>query len=509
MNIEYDTGIEKLINGINSITDAAAVTLGGAGNHVVIESSYGQGSQVTKDGVTVIRSISLDDPIENIGANFIKEVAVKTLEEVGDGTTSSSIIAQHLIVNAYQAVKDGNRTVDLKKGIYKAKDEIFKKLATLSRKIETSTDTENIATISANNDRKLGKIISDAFDIAGIDGLISIERSHNNDTYIEKSKGYFLDTGLFSNHFATNKEKLISEYENPLILIYDKVIGGPHEIKPIIDFSIQAKRPLIIFCQDCKAEVSGVLLGANMQGITRASIITIPGMGDNRRDNIQDLKAVTGARIFETQNALGGFETRDFGSCEKIIISRTKTTIINGLKSNEPEFIEYVHLVSKQVEEEINTYRKELAKVRLASLNSKSVTLYIGGISETEISEKRDRIDDAICATRAALIDGYVPGGGTTLMYISQEAETSNDKGYSLLMAAIQQPFKKILENGGYDKTYKVEIGKGFNVLTEKNEDFFEQGIIDPTKVIKTCVENAVSIATTVLSTKCIISSNR
>jgi len=507
MNIEYDTGIEKLIKGINSITDAAAVTLGGAGNHVVIESSYGQGSQVTKDGVTVIRSISLDDPIENIGANFIKEVAVKTLEEVGDGTTSSSIIAQHLIVNAYQAVKDGNRTVDLKKGIYKAKDEIFKKLATLSRKIETSIDTENIATISANNDRKLGKIISDAFDIAGVDGLISIERSHNNDTYIEKSKGYFLDTGLFSNHFATNKEKLISEYENPLILIYDKVIGGFHEIRPVVDFAQKSNRPLIIFCQDCKAEVSGVLLNGNMQGAIRSSILTIPGIGDNRKDNIQDLKAVTGARIFENQNTLGGFEPTDFGGCEKIIISRIKTTIINGAKSG--ELSEYVNLVARQYEEETNDFRKNNVRTRLSSLNSKSVTLYIGGISETEISEKRDRIDDAICATRAALIDGYVPGGGTTLMYISQEAETSNDKGYSLLMAAIQQPFKKILENGGYDKTYKVEIGKGFNVLTEKNEDFFEQGIIDPTKVIKTCVENAVSIATTVLSTKCIISSNR
>lgn len=507
MNIEYDSGIEKLISGINKITDAAAVTLGGAGNHVVIESSYGQGSQVTKDGVTVIRSISLDDPIENIGANFIKEVAVKTLEEVGDGTTSSSIIAQHLIVNAYKAVKEGNRTVDLKKGIYKAKDEIFKKLTTLSRKIETSIDTENIATISANNDRQLGKIISDAFDIAGIDGLISIERSHTNDTYIERSKGYFLETGLFSNHFATNKEKLISEYENPLILIFDKVIGGFHEIRPVVDFAQKSNRPLIIFCQDCKAEVSGVLLNGNMQGVIRSSIITIPGMGDNRRDNIQDLNEVTGARIFETSNAIGGFDPKDLGSCEKIVISRTRTTIINGLKSS--ELYDYISLVSKQVEEETNTYRKELAKIRLSSLNSKSVTLYIGGVSDIEISEKRDRIDDAICATRAALIDGYVPGGGTALMYISQKAKTSDDKGYSILMAAIQEPFKKILTNAGYQTIYEVKIGQGFNVLTEKNENFYKKGIIDPTKVIKTCIENAVSIATTVLSTKCIISSNR
>lgn len=507
MNIEYDSGIEKLISGINKITDAASVTLGGAGNHVVIESLYGQGSQVTKDGVTVIRSISLDDPIENIGANFIKEVAVKTLEEVGDGTTSSSIIAQHLIVNAYNAVKEGNRTVDLKKGIYRAKDEIFKKLSTLSRKIETSTDTENIATISANNDRKLGKIISDAFDIAGIDGLISIERSHNNDTYIEKSKGYFLETGLFSNHFATNKEKLISEYENPLIIIYDKVIGGFHEIRSVVDFAQKSNRPLIIFCQDCKAEVSGVLLNGNMQGVIRSSIITIPGVGDNRKDNIQDIKAVTGARIFETQNALGGFEQTDFGGCEKIIISRVKTTIINGAKSR--DISEYVNLVARQYKEETNDFRKNNVRMRLSSLNSKSVTLYIGGISETEINEKRDRIDDAICATRAALIDGYVPGGGTTLMYISQEAESLDDKGYSILMSAIQQPFKKILENGGYKNTYNVEIGKGFNVLTEKSDDFYDKGIIDPTKVIKTCVENAVSIATTVLSIKCIVSSNR
>lgn len=506
MNIEYDSGIEKLISGINKITNAAVVTLGGAGNHVVIESPYGQGSQVTKDGVTVIRSISLDDPIENIGANFIKEVATKTLEEVGDGTTSSSIIAQHLIVNAYKAVKEGNRTIDLKKGIYKAKDEIFKKLTTLSRKIENSNDTENIATISANNDRQLGKIISDAFEISGVDGLISIERSHTNDTYIERSKGYFLETGLFSNHFATNKEKLISEYENPLILIYDKVIGGFHEIRPVVDFAQKSNKPLIIFCQDCKAEVSSVLLNANMQGLIKSSILTIPGNGDNRRDNIQDLNAVTGSRIFETSNSLGAFEPKDLGGCNKIVISRTRTTIINGSKSS--ELNDYINLVSKQVEEETNTYRKELAKIRLSSLNSKSVTLYIGGVSDTEISEKRDRIDDAICATRAALIDGYVPGG-TTLMYISQKAKPSDDKGYCILMAAIQEPFKKILTNAGYDYIYEVKIGKGFNVLTEKNENFYDEGIIDPTKVIKTCIENAVSIATTVLSTKCIISSNR
>lgn len=506
MNIEYDTGIEKLITGINKITKAASVTLGGAGNHVIIEDSYSSGSKVTKDGVTVIKSIYLDDPIENIGANFIKEVAQKTLEEVGDGTTSSSIIAQSLIVNSYNAIKEGASPAEIKKGINDAKNYILNKLETLSRKIENSNQTENIATISANNDRDLGKIISDAFDIAGSDGSISIERSHNNKTYIEPSKGYYLNTGLFNNHFANNKQKLISEYDNPIIVIYDKIINGFHEIRPIVDYSQKSNKPLIIFCQDCKAEAYGVLLNANMQGLIQSSIITIPGTGDNRRDNIDDLKQVTGARVFESQNSLSLFDPKDLGTCKKITITKTKTTIIND---SSKELEDYILLVSKQVEEETNSYRKELAKSRLSSLNSKSVTLYIGGISETEINEKRDRIDDAVCATRAALIDGYVPGGGTTLMYISQKAESSENKGYSILMAAIQEPFKQILINAGYEAVYNVEIGEGLNVLTEKHENFYEKGIIDPTKVIKTCIDNAVSIATTVLSTKCIISSNR
>jgi chaperonin GroEL len=506
MNIEYSSGIEKLISGINKITDAAAVTLGGAGNHVVIENPYGQGSQVTKDGVTVIRSISLEDPIENIGANFIKEVATKTLDEVGDGTTSSSIIAQDLIINAYKAVGEGYRTVDLKKGILKAKEDIFKHLETLSRKIENSNDTENIATISANNDKELGKLISDVFDISGIDGSITIEKSYNNQTTIEKSEGYYLETGLFNNNFATNKAKLISEYEKPMIIIYDKVINSYSEIRQTVELAINNKIALIIFCQDCKAEVSGYILNLIMQGYLACSIITIPGKGDNRRDIIQDLTHVTGARVFETENSLVSMVGDDIGSAEKIIITRTQTTIING--KGMPSISDYKELVEKQVESEETPFRKALAKERLSALNSNSVTLYIGGVSDTEISEKRDRIDDAICATRAALIDGYVPGGGTTLMFISQEAQTSEDKGYSLLMSAIQKPFKLILENAG-EKPYKVEFGKGFNVITEQHENFFDKGIIDPTKVLKVCVDNAVSIATTVLSTKCIISSTK
>ncbi len=502
MNIEFE-GISKLIDGINKITNAASVTLGGAGNHVVIESPYGQGSQVTKDGVTVIRSISLEDPIENIGANFIKEVATKTLEEVGDGTTSSSIIAQHLIINAYDAVKEGYRPLDLKKGILSAKEYIFEKILTLSRKIDGSKDTESIATISANNDVELGKLISSAFDITGIDGIITIDRSRNDKTYIEPSKGFHIDSGLFTNDFAINKAKLISEYEKPFILVYNKRIEGYHEIRSIVEWVIQSKRSLVIFCEDCKMEVSGVLLNLIMQGYLNCSIVTIPGIGDNRRDNINDICAVTGARLFETENSLGSFEPKDIGYAEKIIISRSKTTIIDGAKKE--SLSEYISLVSKQLEEEHNDYRKDLVRKRLSSLNSNSVTMYIGGISDTEISEKRDRIDEAICATRAALQEGYVPGGGTTLMFISQEAEQINDKGYSLLMSAIQQPFKKILENAGVNNPYKVEFGKGFNVLTEKNEDFFEKGIIDPTKVLKVCIENAVSIANTVISTKCII----
>lgn len=508
--ISYTEGIEKLISGIDKITDAAQVTLGGAGNHVLIESKYGQDSNITKDGVSVIRSIYFDDPIENMGANFIKEVATKTLQEVGDGTTSSSIIARKLIVDSYNAIKEGHRPLDIRKGINKAKDDIIKQLATLSRKIENSSETRSIATISANNDEKLGDIISEAFGISGIDGLITVQRSLNNQNYLEEAKGYYLDSGLYNNHFAKNIEKLTSEYVNPYILIYDKIIDNFYEIRAFTDWVVKSEtnRPIIIFCEECKKEVIGLCINWKMQNILDISIVTIPGSDkEDRQGYIDDISNITGAKCFNTPSELSGFEGSDIGTCEKVIMTKMQTTIVNGREKNNIK--EYKELVKKSYHQEENKFRKEQLRKRLSSLNANSVTIYVGGISETEMKEREDRIDDAIHATRAALIEGYVPGGGTTLAYISQEMPSSEDKGYSILMSAIQEPYKKILENAGVKHETSIKIGKGYNVVSEKAEDFYEKGIIDPTKVVRICVENAVAVAMTVLSTKAIITSSK
>lgn len=506
MNIEYKDGLEKIVSGINKVTSAVEVTLGGAGNHVAIENPYINGSQITKDGVTVVRSIFLDDPGENIGVGFIKDVASNTLEKVGDGTTTASIIARELIVNSYKAMSQ-HKSFALKQGINEARIDALAELEKLSREIKTTEDIENIATISANNDSKLGKIIAEAFGIAGTEGLISVEPTSEDKDFIETKKGYLLESGLFNVHYAVNKQKMKTEYDNPLVFLYDKLIQNPNEIRSIIDFAIVNQRSLVLFCEGCKEEVSSIILNNVIQGTISCCLITIPGVGDNRSAVVNDICVITGCSYISSENDIISDVSLHLGSCDKIIINRHTTIIEN--KEYSDNVLNHISLIESEFSNENNEYRKNNLRKRLSYLKSNSVTLFLSGISDMEVGEKKDRIDDAICATKAALLEGYVPGGGTTLKYIAETMPNKDNIGYSIFMDAISKPYEVILNNAEIEKPKKgIKIGYGINVISGEQEDFYKSGIIDPKKVLRVAIDNAVSVAITVLSIKCLITKN-
>jgi chaperonin GroEL len=517
-NVNFGSeGRKKLTNGVNTISNAVKITLGAKGRNVIIGNGFG-GTHITKDGVTVAKSIELECPIENMGASLIKEVASKTVDIAGDGTTTSTLLAQSIINLGLKSVESGANPMDLKRGIEKATSKAIEVIKSLSKEVVDNDTLEQIATISANNDNYIGKLISDAMLKVGRDGLISIEESKSYETTTEIADGMKIDRGYLSPYFVTDNNKMVSELNNPYILIYDKKISVMKDIIFILEKVAQTKRPLLIISEDLDGEALATLVVNKLRGVLSICAIKAPGFGENRNQLMEDIAVMVGGVCLSEEKGLK-LESSDLtvlGSASKVTVTKDGCTIIagGGLKSDIQTKCDEI---KSQLEQDKSIHEKEKLKARLANLTNGVAILKIGGVTETEIKEKKDRIDDALCATRSAIEEGYVAGGGVSYLYaiskIEIDYESIDEKiGGDIIIKSLESPFRQILENGGIEPSehisfiLKSEYGIGYNIKTNQIENFFESGVIDPTKVLRVALENASSIASIFLTTDCVIS---
>ena len=510
-------GRKKLTKGVNTLGDAVKVTLGAKGRNVVIGNNFGS-PHITKDGVTVAKSIELEDSIENMGASLIKEVASKTVDIAGDGTTTATILAQAIINGGLKAVESGSNPMDLKKGIEKATIEVVKHLKSISKPIDDNDSLKQIATVSANNDSFIGELIADAVSKVGRDGLITVEESKGHETTITVVEGMKIDRGYLSPYFVTDSGKMQAELLNPLILLYDNKISNMKDLIPILEKSVQTNRPLLIIAEDLDGEALATLVVNKVRGTLSVCAIKSPEFGDNRKMAMEDIAYLIGGICISEEMGykLESATLEMLGSADKITINKDSCIIVGG-KGAKENIDARCNQIKYQLEKSESGYAKEKLKVRLAKLINGVAVLSIGGITETEIKEKKDRIDDALCATRSAVEEGFVAGGGiaylSAISNLSVVTENDDEKiGVSILKKAIESPFRQILENGGVEASayineiLKSEYGIGFNIKTNKVENLFDCGVIDPTKVVRVALENASSIAAIFLTTECIIS---
>lgn len=465
-----------LQTGINKLVEAVAVTLGPKGRNVVIE-----GGHITKDGVTVAKSINLKDKLENLGAQLIKDVAIKTCDDVGDATTTSSILAQYIINEGIKNIAAGADPLEIKKGIDTGTKKIVDYINKKSIKIENLENIIAIASISANNDEIIGNLIGEAISQVGLNGLVSIEESSTNKTYVEVVKGTQYDRGYLSPYFVTNNEEMIVEYENPIIILYQDKITNLIPFQSILEKALKELTPIILIVDDIDSQMLDTLVVNKLNRGLKICVINSPSFGDKRKKLLNDLSLMLGCN-------------NGIGSCEKIIISKDKTTIINGKGKVPKEYIE-------STKDDLERYTK---------LNGSVSIIYVGGNSELEMKEKKDRVDDALCATKAAIEEGIVPGGGSTYIHALKEVNSDN-LGETILFNAITYPLKIITKNAGYspDVIYETIKSKnypiGYNAKTNKIVDMLNENIIDPAKVVRVALENAASIAGMILTTECVI----
>jgi chaperonin GroEL len=520
MNTKVDFGADarkKLTNGVNVISDAVKVTLGAMGRNVVI--SRGLASpQITKDGVTVAKSINLEDPIERMGASLIKEVASKTVDISGDGTTTATVLAQSIINLGMDAIGQGANPVDLKKGIEKATLEVVKHLEKMSRPVDNNDLLKQIATISANNDTYIGEIIADAISKVGPDGLIVIEESKGHETTVTVVEGMKIDRGYASPFFMTDANKMRAELLNPMVLLCDSKISSMKDILHLLEKISQLNRPVLIISDDIDGEALATLLVNNAKGTLHSCAIKSPDFGTDRKFAMEDIAALTGATYIceEAGGKLHGAGVEVLGSASKIIINKDSCTIVGGRgdKALMDARCEQIRVALSESESE---QAKDKMKTRLAKLLNGVAVLNVGGITETEIKERKDRVEDALCATKAASEEGFIAGGGVAFLCainrIVVDAENEDEKlGVKILKESLQRPFMQILENGGVDpmiyleNIIRLDYGMGFNIKNKKIENMFDCGVIDPTKVARVALENASSIASIFLTTECVIS---
>ena len=518
--ISFDSDArEKLKNGIDALANAVKVTLGPKGRNVVIQKSFGAPS-VTKDGVTVAKEIELDDSIENMGAQMVKEVASKTADIAGDGTTTATVLAQAIVAAGMKNVAAGANPMDLKRGINKAVKVIIENLKKQSEIIGNDLEKiEQVAAISANNDSEIGKLIADAMKRVGKDGVITVEEAKGTDTHVEEVIGMQFDRGYLSPYFVTNAEDMTTEYENPYILIYDKKVSNMQDIVPILEKVVQSGRPLLIIAEDIESQALGVLVVNRLRAQLKVVAVKAPGFGDRRKAMLEDIATLTGATVISEEKGykLENVELSNLGSCDKVDIDKDNTTIVNG-KGKKKEITARINQIKQQIESTTSDYDREKLQERLAKLAGGVAVLYIGAATEVEMKEKKDRVDDALHATRAAVEEGIVVGGGVALVRAIKSLEKFNcenedqDIGVAIVRKALEAPLRIIAENAGVEGSVVLMnvTGKkgsyGFNARTEKYEDLKKAGVIDPTKVTRIALENAASIAGMVLTTECVIS---
>lgn len=514
------TGRNKVLNGVNAIANAVRVTLGGKGRNVIISKPY-QPVKITKDGVTVAQSIELKDEVENIGAMLIKEVASNTVHLSGDGTTTATVLAQAIINGGLKAVESGANPMCVKAGIEKATAEVVKYLKTISKTVDDNETLKQIATISANNDSSIGKLIAEAFQKVGKDGIIKVNESQSHETTIDMVEGMKIDRGFVSPRFITNEEKNTAELLNAYVLLYDKKIVMMKEILPLMEQISKTGRPVLIICEDLEGEALATLVVNKLRGTIKVCVVKHPDFGENTNNIMEDIAALTGATYISEQVGLkleqASIEL--LGIADSIIIDATNTLIVGG-KGSKDEIESRCNSIKAQISATQNNNEHNKLKTRLAKLKDGIAVINIGGITETEIKEKADRIDDALCATRSASEEGFVAGGGITYLKASKEikpiADNEDEKiGINILLKALEAPFRQILSNGGIEAStfikdiFDGEYGTGYNIKNNTIENFFKSGIIDPTKVLRVSLENASSIASIFLTTECIISENK
>jgi chaperonin GroEL len=509
----------RMKKGVDTLANAVKVTLGPKGRNVVLEKKFGAPS-ITKDGVTVAKEIELEDPIENMGAQMVKEVASKTADIAGDGTTTATVLAQSIISEGLKMVAAGANPMDLKRGMDKAVAKVVEHLKNQSQAVgNDSAKIQQVATISANNDSEIGKLIAEAMKKVGKEGVITVEEAKGTDTTVDVVEGMQFDRGYISPYFVTNSEKMEAEMQSPYILIYDKKISAMKDILHILEKVAQGGRPLLIIAEDLEGEALATLVVNKLRGTLKVAAVKAPGFGDRRKEMLQDIAVLTkGIVISEEQGyKLENADLSYLGTAASVTIDKDNTTIVGG-KGKKEDIAARVGQIKQQIENTTSDYDREKLQERLAKLSGGVAVLYVGAATEVEMKEKKDRVDDALHATRAAVEEGIVPGGGTAYIRAIEALEDkvrgfNEDEmtGIQIVKRALEEPIRQIVANAGLEGSIvvqKIKEGKGdfgFNARTEEYEKLLSAGIIDPTKVSRVALENAASIAGMLLTTECVV----
>lgn len=517
--ITFDTSArDRLKKGVDKLADAVKVTLGPKGRNVILDKKFGAPS-ITKDGVSVAKEIELKDSIENMGAQLVKEVASKTADAAGDGTTTATVLTQAIFAHGIKNVAAGANPMDLKRGIDKAVVAVVENLKSQSKTIKGTQEIEQIATISANSDTEIGQMIAKAMEKVGKDGVITVEEAKGTETEVKTVEGMQFDRGYLSPYFVTNTEKMEADLDNAYILIYDKKISSMKELLPILEATVQTGKPLVIIAEEVEGEALATLVVNKIRGALRIAAVKAPGFGDRRKAMLEDIAILTGGKVIseETGMKLEDAKLEFLGRAEKVNIDKDNTTIVNGA-GKKAEITGRINQIRAQIETTTSDYDKEKLQERLAKLSGGVAILYIGAATEVEMKEKKDRVDDALHATRAAVQEGIIPGGGVAYIRAIdalKNVATDNDDqstGVNIIRLALEAPLRTIVENAGQEGSVivnKVRDGKkdfGYNAFENKFENFFAAGIIDPTKVSRLALENAASIAGLLLTTEAVVS---
>tara|TARA_R110000796_G_scaffold41991_2_gene104071 strand:- start:149 stop:1780 length:1632 start_codon:yes stop_codon:yes gene_type:complete len=513
----------KLADGVDKLAEAVTATLGPAGRNVIIEQAQGNPIS-TKDGVTVAKAIELKDRVENIGAQIVKQAAIKTADQAGDGTTTSTLLAQAILSEGIDRMKSGQNAVDLKRGIDAAVKDVVAFIKENSKDITDEEQLKQVATISANNDTEVGVLISTAMDKVGRDGVVTIEESRTGETYLETVEGMQFSRGYKSPYFVTDNSSMQAVLQNPLVLITDKKLNQVKELLPILEACSSQNKNLLIIADDIGGEALSTLVVNKMRGNLGVVAVNAPEFGDRKKAVLEDIAVLTGATVISTERGmrLDKFQPEWFGEAKKVTVSKDSTTIIDA-KGSEEAITARVEEIKTQIDDSKSPYETETLQDRLARFIGGVAIVYVGGHTEVEMKEKKDRVDDALHATKAALEEGILPGGGIALLNASimlteiiESVPEEHQTGYDIVISAIERPFYKILINGGYknERIGDIEqeikesgyLWSGYNPRTEEFVDMFNSGIIDPTKVTRLALENAASVAGTMLITEAVIS---
>ena len=508
---------ENLRKGVDILANAVKVTLGPKGRNVILDKKFGAPT-VTKDGVSVAKEIELKEPVENMGAQLVKEVASKTADDAGDGTTTATVLAQAIFNTGIKNVAAGANPMDLKRGIDKAVIEVVKNLKSQSKDIKDSSEISQVATVSANNDHEIGKMIANAMNKVGKDGVITVEEAKGTETEVKTVEGMQFDRGYLSPYFVTNSDKMEAELENPYILIYDKKISAMKELLPVLELVSQSGKPLLIIAEDIEGEALATIVVNKIRGALKVAAVKAPGFGDRRKAMLEDIAILTGGTVISEER---GYKlesaTIDYlGTAEKVNIDKDNTTVVSGA-GKKADIDGRVNQIKKQIENTSSEYDKEKLQERLAKLSGGVAILYVGAATEVEMKEKKDRVDDALHATRAAVQEGIVAGGGTAFLRsvdsldkLDLDNEDQNT-GVLIVKTALESPIRTIVENSGGEGSViiqKIREGKGdygYNAASDSFESMFKAGIIDPTKVSRLALENAASIAGLLITTECVV----